>query len=177
MHKQYLTLPIVLFLSLSSCSAKNANIIKSYLSYKYVLNEAGDLHGLHPASNEVLNRNPGFISYIKLFDKSKSYINYQCKGTSYEDFYCEASFYLYDKDGKSIVKKDSFVCQYTGGQRGTIIYNDDETAEELGTIYVYTPYWCRFQFEYDVDNSGTKTLLTFEFWKNAYNDLPDWITE
>jgi len=162
----------IFFLIFSSCSTRNANVIKSYLNYKYVLTRAGDLHGLAPTSNEVLDRNPGYTSYINLFDKSKSYINYQCSGTSYEDFYCEASFYLYDKDGNEIIKIDTFKCQYTGGQSGTIIYTDDDVKDMLGIIYVYTPYWCRWQFEYDVNNSGNKILLTFEFWKNQYNPLP-----
>lgn len=175
MRKLLFKLAPIFLIVLSSCSARNSNTIKSYLNYKYTLVRVGDLHGLAPTSNEVLNRNPGFTSYINLFDKSKSYINYQCKGTSYDDFYCEASFYLYDKDGNEIIKKDSFTCQYTGGQSGTIIYNDGETKEELGIIYVYTPYWCRWQLEYDVDNSGDKILLTFEFWKNKYNSLPDFL--
>ena len=176
MHKALFKIIPLFLLLLSSCSANDANIVRSYLNYKYVLVRAGDLHGLAPTSNEVLDRNPGFTSYINLFDKSKSFINYQCKGTSYDDFYCEASFYLYDKDGNAIIKKDSFVCQYTGEQGGRIIYDNDETKKELGTIFVYTAYWCRWQFEYDVDNSGNKTLLTFEVWKNNYNPLPDFLS-
>ena len=158
-----------------SCSTRNANITKAYLNCKYTLWRAGDLHGLSPTSNEVLDRNPGYTSYVNLFNKGECYINFQCKGTNYEDFYCEASFKLIDKDNNVLVEKESFVCRYTGSQTGKIIFEDEETEEYLGTIYVYTPYWCRWQYEYDVDNSGNKTLLTFEFWKGKSNPLPDFL--
>ena len=160
----------------SACSTGSANITKAYLNRKYSLWRAGDLHGLPPTSNEVLDRNPGFTSYINLFDKNESFINYQCKGTSYQDFYCEASFKLVDINGDVLIEKDGFRCSYTGGQTGKIIYEDNETQECLGVIYVYTPYWCRWQFEYDVTGSGDKILLTFEFWKSSMNPLPDFIT-
>lgn len=167
-----LTVLIPLF---TSCGVTNANVTKTYLNFRYNLWRAGDLHGLAPTSNEVLDRNPGFTSYINLFRKDECYINFQCKGTSYEDFYCDASFKLTDKDNNILVEKESFRCFYSGGQNGTVIIEDDETRERLGTIYVYTPYWCRWQFEYDVDNSGSKTLLTFEFWKSEFNKLPDFL--
>lgn len=158
-----------------SCSTRNANITKSYLNCEYHLWRAGDLHGLDPTSNEVLDRNPGFISYVNLFDKRSSYINFQCKGTSYDDFYCDASFKLVDKNLNTLVEVDSFVCEYVGGQYGTIVIKDTDTKEYLGKIYVYTPYWCRWQYEYDVDGEGNKILLTFEFWKERNNQLPDFL--
>ena len=176
MRKELFTTICFISIVLSSCGAKSANITKSYLNYKYTLVRCGDLHGLSPTSNEVLDRNEGFTSYIDLFDKSKSYINFQCKGTSFEDFYCEASFYLFDYNGGKIKSIDSFICQYSGEQGGMVIYNDEETKTQLGIIYVYTPYWCRWQFEYDVDDSGNKTLLTFEFWKGQFNNLPDFLS-
>ena len=160
----------------ASCSVRGATITRSYLNFKYNLSRAGDLHGIAPTSSEVLDRNPGYTSYIELFDKNDSYFNFQCKGTSYDNFYCEASFRLCDKNGNILVEKESFKCSYTGGQMGTIIYSDDETKEYIGTIYVYTPYWCRWQYEYDVDNTGNKILLTFEFWKQQYNPLPEFLT-
>lgn len=160
-----------------SCNSGSSNIEKAYLNYKYVLSRAGDIHGLSPTSNEVLDRNPGFTSYINLFDKDESFINFQCKGTSYKDFCCEASFRLVGINSTIVIEKESFVCSYSGGQGGIIVYDDIETKELLGPIYVYTPYWCRWQFEYDVDGSGEKTLLTFEFWKNTYNPLPDFINK
>lgn len=159
----------------ASCSARNADVTKAYLNYRYNLQRAGDIHGLDPTSNEVLDRNPGYTSYINLFNRNDSFINFQCKGTSYDDFYCEASFKLCDIDNNVLLEKESFRCSYTGGQSGTIIYSDDEANEYIGTIYVYTPYWCRWQYEYDVDNSGNKMLLTFEFWKGKYNPLPDFL--
>lgn len=164
-------IPLFLF---SGCGTKNANTIKSFLNYKYVLLRAGDLHGLSPTASVVLDEknNKGFTNYINLFDKEKSYINFQCKGTSYDDFYCEASFFLFDAKGNELMKNECFICEYSGGQTGTIIFEENETKEQLGTIYVYTPYWCRWQFEYSVDDSDEKTLITFEFWKSKYNDLP-----
>ena len=176
MHKKLPLLTLLTLIVLPSCSTKNANVTKAYLNHKYMLVRAGDLHGLPPTSNEVLNRNEGFTSYIDLFDKADSYINFQCKGTTYEDFYCEASFKLVNKSGEVVMEKESFICQYTGGQSGMVIYDDEETKNMLGIIYVYTPYWCRWQLEYDVDDSGNKTLLTFEFWISKFNPLPDFLT-
>lgn len=174
MHKYIYPLTFISLL-LVSCGAGAANKTKSYLNYKYNLARCGDLHGLPPTSNEVLDRNKGFTSYINLFDREKSFINYQCKGTSYDDFYCEASFYLYDINDNPIICVDSFVCQYSGGQSGMIIYEDDNIKKQLGIIYVYTPYWCRWQCEYDIDNSGNEVLLTFEFWKGQFNSLPEFL--
>ncbi len=169
----FILLPLIL--CAVSCNVRSNNIKRSYLNYVYKLKRGGDLHGLSPTSEEVLDRNLGFTSYISLFSM-ESYISFQCKGTSYENFYCEASFLLLDKDSNVLVEKDSFRCSYTGGQSGTVIYEDEDTSQLLGTIYVYTPYWCRWQFEYDVDGSGEKTLLTFEFWKHSFNPLPDFLT-
>ena len=160
---------------LSSCGSGSANITRAYLSWRYVLFRAGDLHGLPPTSDEVLDRNPGYTSYIDLFNKDKSYISFQCFGTSYEDFYCECSFKLVDVNDVTIIENNNFKCEYSGGQLGKIIYNDDDAKKALGTIYVYTPYWCRWQFEYDINNNGDKTLLTFEFWKNVPNPLPEFL--
>lgn len=167
----------IIVTTLTSCSARGANVIKSYLNYRYVLVRAGDLHDLPPTSDEVLDRNPGFTSYINLFSKDESFINFQCKGDSFDNFYCEATFKLVDTNNVVLVENTSFKCSYTGGQNGMVIYEDEITKDQLGIIYVYTPYWCRWQYEYDVDGSGKKTLLTFEFWKSQYNSLPDFIKD
>lgn len=161
---------------LSSCSFGNENKELTFLNYKYTLKDAGDLHGLEPTSNEMLNRNTGFTSYTNLFDKERSYINFQCYGSSYDSFYCETTFCLCDKNGNNIIGGEDFKfnTSYNGGQAGTINIENEEKRKILGTIYVYTPYWCRWQYEYDVNGDGNKTLLTFEFWKSSYNDLPDW---
>lgn len=166
-----------MLLCLSSCSLGKADKATFFLNYKYTLVRAGDLHGIKPSAMEVISQNPGFTSYISLFSKTKSYINFQCKGTSVDDFYCETTFVLYDSGGNLIAGGEDLVfrTRYAGEQRGTIKYYDQEVENKLGTIYVYTPYWCRWQCEYDVDGSGQKTLITFEFWKNTYNPLPDWI--
>ena len=53
-----------------------------------------------------------------------------------------------------------------------IKYKEDEN--KFGKIYVYTPYWCRWQFDYEIEN-GEKQKLTFEFWKKEKNELPDFV--
>lgn len=161
---------------LCSCSLDQESYNHRYLNYKYVLKQAGDLHGIKPTSKEVLDQNKGFTSYLSLFNKNKSYINFQCVGTNAENFHCETTFVLYDKKGNLLVGDENIVfnTSYNGVQSGKIKYEDPQYKEKIGTIYVYTPYWCRWQFEYDVDGSGNKTLLTFEFWKSTYNPLPEW---
>lgn len=173
--RKYFLLFLLFPILITSCSTRNANVTKSFLNAEYHLWRAGDLHGLNPTSNEVLDRNPGFTNYIQLFDRKESFVNFQCKGTSYEDFYCDASFRLVDKNHNVLVNKDSFICEYVGGQYGMVTIKNDETKEYLGKIYVYTPYWCRWQYEYDVDGKGNVILLTFEFWIEKYNQLPDFL--
>lgn len=175
MKTKLLLLPL-LVCGLSSCSIKKEDKVKLFLNYDYRLVRAGDLHGISPISNDVISRNPGFTSYISLFDINKSHINFQCTGNNFDEFHCDTTFALYDKSGSCIVGSDdvTFRTNYVGNQHGTIVYEDEAVGTELGTIYVSTPYWCRWQFEYDVDGSGNKILLTFEFWKKTYNSLPEW---
>ena len=169
---------LIIPLSLCSCSISTNDKYLAYLNYKYTLVRAGDLHGLNPTSNEVLNRNPGFTSYMKYFDKQSSYINFQCVGTSLYDFKCETQFCLKDSSGKEIINlvNPVFYTTYSGGQSGTVNILDNSVKDLVGTIYVYTPYWCRWQCEYDVNDDGNPILITFEFWKSSYNPLPDFIT-
>ncbi len=162
---------------ISGCSVSNNNKTINYLNRSYHLNSAGDLHGLDPTSNEVLSGNEGFTSYINLFNKNNSYFDFQCKGTSYDDFYCDMIFHVEDKYGNVLVDVKDAKCYYTGSQSGKVVVYDKSIADTVGTIYVYTPYWCRWQWEYDVDNSGNKTLLTFEFWKGVLHSLPDFLKE
>lgn len=161
---------------LASCSINQESYNHRYLNYKYTLVRAGDLHGISPTSKENLAQNKGFTSYITLFDKSKSFINFQCIGNNASNFHCETTFVLYDKSGNLLAGGEDIVfnTSYSGVQSGKIKYEDPEIGSKLGTIYVYTPYWCRWQFEYDVDGSGNKTLLTFEFWKSTFNPVPEW---
>lgn len=169
-----------LFLSiiplLSSCSFNTQTKQKHYLNYKYSLVRAGDIHGKSPAYGEVLDRISGYTSYISLFDKTKSYINYQCYGSSFNDFYCDTTFVLYDKKGNKVFGDEDyhFRTSFSGGQNGKIIFENSEDSAKFGKIYVYTPYWCRWQFNYDVKGDGNLVKLTFEFWKTQYNELPDW---
>lgn len=177
MKKKILLIPIMCFL-LTSCNAGVENLDISYLNYKYVLNCSANLHGLDPRTNEVLERNISKENrdrdiYTKYFDKEKSFINFQCVGSTFEDFKCETSFYLTKKNGDIVVSLDLFYTKYSGGESGVIIFKDAELGNQIGTIYVYTPYWCRCQFNIDANDDGNKELLTFEFWKNTYNPLPD----
>lgn len=166
----------VLPLLLASCSFGEQSINNAYLNYKYVLKSAGDIHDVPLRTKEVLSSTPGFTNYTSLFDKEKSYINFQCVGTNFDDFKCETTFVLYDKNGNTVFGGENFVfnSRYTSKNRGELVYEDENIKNQIGTIYVNTAYWCRWQFEYDVDGSGNKTLLTFEFWKTSYNTLPEW---
>lgn len=161
---------------LSSCSFSLQTKERFYLNYKYNLVRAGDLHGKSPAYGEVLDRISGFTSYISLFDTKKSYINYQCYGNNFNDFYCDTTFVLYDKNGNKVFGDEDyhFKTRYDGGQSGKIKFVNSEDSKKFGKIYVYTPYWCRWQFNYDVKGDGNLVKLTFEFWKGQFNKLPDW---
>ena len=165
-------------LLLSSCSLESNNINVSYLNYRYQLVRAGDIHGLDPFSKELLDKNPGYTSYIELFNKKTGYINFQCVGSSLDDLRCETQFYLEDINGNVLVNATDpvFYTSFKGTQTGKIVYTDKDIENKIGDIYVYTPYWCRWQCEYDVDGSGNKITLTFEFWKKEYNPLPDFIS-
>lgn len=175
MKTKLLLLPL-LVCGLSSCSIKKEDKVKLFLNYDYRLIRAGDLHGISPLSKDVLTQNKGFTSYISLFDTKRSHINFQCDGSSFDEVHCDTTFALYDKNGNCIFGSDdeTFRTSYVGNQMGKVKFEDKETGNKFGTIYVSTPYWCRWQFEYDVDGSGEKTLLTFEFVKKTFNPLPDW---
>ena len=164
-------------LLLSSCSFGDSSEDYEFLNYKYTLNEAGDIHGAIPTSGEVgLYKIAGFTNYINHFDRENSYINFQVVGDSFETTSCNGTFCLKDKKGNYVVGNDviSFNCRHSGGQSGKIIFSDSYVANLLGNIYVFTPYWCRCQFEYDINNDGNPLLLTFEFWKSSYNEVPEW---
>lgn len=176
--KRLTSIFLLFFIFISGCSTNSANVTKAYLNRQYNLIRAGDLHGLSPNSSEVLDEkhNKGFTSYIHLFDKSKSFVNFQCKGTSYDNFYCDGTLVLYDLKGNLIMEAEEFRCSYSDGQWGSIIYENQEMYSKLGIIYVYTPYWCRCQFYYDISGDGNLTLLTFEFWVAKGNDLPSFVS-
>lgn len=176
MKKKILILP-VLVMMLSSCSFTNPTTNYAYLNYKYVLNDAGDLHGSDPTKGNVMRHTAGYTSYTSYFDKKTSYINFQCKGTNINDYHCETTFCLRDKDGNVVFGSDDYVFNTgitTRGYHATVIFYNKVDEEKIGTIYVYTPYWVRWQFECDANGDGTKELLTFEFWKNTFNDVPEW---
>lgn len=161
---------------LSSCSFSLQTKQRFYLNYKYNLTRAGDIHGKSVSEGEVLNRVSGFTDYTSLFDRTKSYINFQCFGSSIDDFYCDTTFVLYDKNGNKVFgdENNHFRTSYDGKQLGNVIFENSEDSKKIGAIYVYTPYWCRWQFNYDVNKDNKPIKLTFEFWKGEFNDLPDW---
>ena len=176
MHKFRLLFIIFLTL-LTSCSVGTNDIQTSFLNYKYILSCAGDLNGVNPTSGEVLNRNKGFKDYTSRFNKNSCYINFQCLGTSYDDFRCETTFFVQDKKNTILIDRSEnpFLTSFSGGQRGIILFNNEYDSESIGTIFVYTPYWCRWQCLYDLEGDGELILLTFEFWKKEYNPLPGFI--
>lgn len=167
---------VLLSFLLSSCSFSRQSTLKSFLNYRYVLKDAGDIHGLDPSKGTVLNGTKGFTSYTKLFNKQNSYINFQCKGNNQNDFHCETTMCVTDLGGNMVFGDENYVFNTSVpyGESVEIIYDNKEDENKIGRIYVYTPYWVRWQFEYDVNNDGNKVLLTFEFWKQTYNDLPEW---
>lgn len=176
MNKKIFALPLLTLL-LSSCSFTNATKDYAYLNHKYVLNDAGDLHGLNPESGTVMRNNKGFTSYTNLFDKKNSYIDFQCKGTNKNDFHCETTFYLLDKKGSVVYGSEDYIFNTRlakGYNNTTVVYENENDQEKFGSMYVYIPYWVRWQFEYDVNGDGNKVLLTFEFWKSTFNEVPEW---
>lgn len=160
-------------LSLSSCSIKSENKSKSFTNYYYELVRAGDLHGLPPTEKELLNANPGFTNYVNLFDLKGSFINFQCVGNDFDSFHCETTLCLKDKKGVTILG-DSSVVFNTYIDKNEIKCEDTAVQEKIGKIYYYPAYWCRLQCEYDVNDDGNKVLITFEFWKKAFNEVPLW---
>lgn len=164
-----------LSLVLTSCSFSGQSVYKQFLNYRYVLNNAGDLHGLPATSNEVLGRNPGFTSYINLFDKENSYIDFQCYGNSFDSFYCETTFCLKDKNGNYVMGNENYKFRTSFDSRKQILLFEDKNIEsQFGVVYANAVYSCRWQCEYDVKGDGNKVLLTFEFWKKALNPIPEW---
>lgn len=172
---KYKTLILFFPLLMCSCSMSSEDKNISFLNYYYRLNSCGTIGNNRPMWGEVLNRLEGYVDYTKLFDAASSYINFKCVGTSFDDFKCETTFYLKDKKGNVLIDLTTpFYTTYYGNQRGTIIFENKEIGEKLGTMYVYTPYWVRWQFDYEIEN-GEKQKLTFEFWKKEKNELPDFV--
>ena len=168
------TLSLLPILALSSCSVNTNNTDYSYLNCYYALDRIGDIHGANIFAKESLNFYDEFDDYAYLFNKKSSYVNFQCKGTSYDDFYCEGTFYLEDMKGNVLIDVPSFRCRAdVGFYVGTIYFESSEDKNLIGTIYVYTPYWCRIQLPYVVDNQ--EITMTFQFWKRWNNELPDFI--
>ena len=148
----------------------------SYLNNHYYLVRCGDIHGADVTSYEVLDRYSPYDNYLNLFDKNASFMNYQCKGTSYDDFWCEGSLKIVDVKGAILLQSNSFECWTNAAlYHGVIRYKNNEDKEQIGNIYVFAPYWCRIQLNYDVSGSGDIKLITFEFWKGEFNELPGFL--
>ena len=159
---------------LCSCTPKKYNDTQ-FLNYKYVLSYVGDIHGADPRRYESLGRVPGITSYSKKFDQKNSFINFQCRGDSFENYHCETTFSLKDIEGNVVIEcLTPFNSTYKGGEEGNIIFDEPTVKEKIDTIYVYTPYWVRIQLNYDINKDGNNVLLTFEFWKKTFNDIDIW---
>lgn len=170
-----LSLIFMLPLLLCGCSVKSESIYNQYLNYKFVLRRAGDIKGQDVNYPYNMDRLPGYVSYIDRFDTSNSYIDFQCKGNNFDNFRCETTFVLKTKTNGYIRNITvPFNTRFIGYELGTIEIFDDKIKQELGTIYVYTPYFCRWQCDFDVDGDGNKELITFEFVKEKFNDVPEW---
>lgn len=171
---------ILLSVLLSSCSVGPQTTYKSFLNFNFVLRSVVDLHGESVWTDEIilLNHIPKEKQiedvYTDYFDTSKSFINFECKGNNSDNFRCETVFSLVTKDGKVIVDyTDSpFLTSYIGDQTGFVLFEDANVENELGTIYVNSIYWCRWRYNYDIDNDGVDEELTFEFQKKQINPTP-----
>ena len=162
-------------LILCGCSVNSESVFNYYLNHKFILSRAGDIKGQDITYPYNMDRLPGYVSYINYFDAKNSYIDFRCKGNNFDNFRCETTFVLKTKEDAYIKDIEvPFNTRFTGGELGTIEIFDEKIKQELGTIYVYTPYFCRWQFEIDIDNDGNKELLTFEFMKAQFNDVPEW---
>lgn len=168
---------ISLFLfSTTGCTLSSKSTDYGYLTNEYNLQYVGDIHGRDMEEEEVLNRYKGYTDYLYLFDKSKCYMNFQCKGSSYGDFWCEGSIVIVQANGDILFENKSFSCwAEIGLYYGVLKYNSESVKEQIVNIYIYAPYWCRLQLYYDIEGNGEKVLLTFEFWKGKYNELPDFL--
>ena len=165
----------ILPLLLCGCSAKNESVFYSYLNHKFTLRRVGDIKGQSVTYPYNMDRLPGYVNYSNYFDLNNSYINFQCKGDNFDNFRCETTFVLKNSKNEYIKNIDvPFNTRFSGGQLGTLEIFDEAVKQELGTIYVYTPYFCRWQFELDLNNDGNKKIITFEFMKGQFNDLPEW---
>ena len=160
-------------LTLSSCSVSYQNERRDFLSYRYALRKAGDLHGKPFNEYELLDKNPGFTDYTKLFDTTNSYMNFQCVGDDYDSFHCETTLCLKDKNGRIILGSESETFN-THLEKSFVVCDDEKYNLLYGTMYYTASYWVRLQCEYDVNGDGNKTLLTFEFWKKSFNEAPVW---
>ena len=163
---------------IQGCSVASQNYDYSYLNNQYFLSRAGDIHGVDPFSETTLSNIKGFTDYISLFNKKESLLNFQCYGTSVEDFYCIGSVKIVDAMDNVLLNNSSFECWANVDlYYGEVKFINIQDAEQIGRIYIHTPYWCRLQLDYDVDGSGNKTTITFEFGKGRFNDLPEFLNE
>ena len=177
MKKYFVSISISLtLLGLTSCSMSSKSADYAYLNNQYSLVRCGDIHGADIYGNEVLDRYEGYDDYKNLFDIKNSSLNFQCKGTSYDDFWCEGSIKLVDKNGVVLIEDRSFSCWTDAAlYYGKIYYENEDDKNVIGNIYVFAPYWCRLQLDYDVSGDGDIKTITFEYWKGAFNELPEFL--
>ena len=176
MKKINCLLLLLLCLSFSSCSMRSESYDYAYLNNRYNLWAVADIHGKDPFYGRDLYAVKDVDLHNELFDLENSYLNFQCKGESYSDFHCEGELHLYNSSNQEVLIVNSFNCSanvslYTG----MIVFYDEVAKEKIGDIYISTPYWCRIQLYYDIQGTGEKTLLTFEFFKGKFNDLPEFL--
>lgn len=159
-------------LLLSSCSIKSEDQRKTFTNYYYELVRAGDIHGLPPEEKELLDKNPGYTNYANLFDLKNSYINFQCVGNDFDSFHCETTLCIKDKKGDLILGSPNIVFN-THIENNEIKCDNEKDQDKIGKIYYYPAYWCRLQCEYTISDDE-KVLITFEFWKKSFNEVPIW---
>lgn len=177
MKKRFFRIGILLIpLVLTSCSMDNKSSDYGYLNNHYNLVRCGDIHGANIYDITILDQYEAYDDYKGLFDINNSFLNFQCRGTSYDDFWCEGSIKLVDNKGVVLIDNKSFSC-WTDATLyyGKIYYEDEQDKNVIGNIYVFAPYWCRIQLDYDVSGEGDIKTITFEYWIGSFNDLPDFL--
>lgn len=173
--KRFLFLMFVSLLPLSSCSVKSETKVSSYLNYCFKLTKVGDIHNADIYYPYPQDRVKGYKDYKYLFNLNDSFMNFQCKGDTFDNFHCETSFSLKTTSGVDLFSElpPTFDTELNSAGDSKLIFKDPEIGIKVGTVFVSTIYYCRYQKEYDVNGDGNMVLLTFEFWKTTFNDVPE----
>ena len=183
-----LLLPLLLCLLVSGCGTGNSSSVQDdskessvssevsskrverdsryFINYKYKLSCVANIHDHHITEGERLDRLSNINVYTDMFDSS-SYFDFSCTGDTL-DQYCKTTFFVTSFTIGGL-KCNFYTSLKENNQLTTLNYVEEDVKEELGEIYVYTPYWVRLQIPTDCDQDGIPEIITFEFWKETFN--------